>query len=358
MINFTVGPVQMDNTIRNIGKNQIPYFRTDEFSKIMFENANYLKKFSFADNLSKVIFLTCSGTGAMESTISNLLLKKDKVLIVNGGTFGKRFEDICELYNINFDCIRLNYGEKLEQKHLNNYENLGYTVLLINMHETSTGVLYDMDLVSNFCKRNNLFLIVDAISSFLADPVYIKKWNIDAMIISSQKAMACPPGISAVVLSQRAVERVKIIECKNYYFNYKNALTNMERGQTPFTPAVGVLLQINARFKEIESRGGVDNEINNVNKIAVDFRNKISKLPFRIFSQSVSNALTSIETSNVSAHNLFKILKDEYGIWVCPCSGELSEKVLRVGHIGNLTVEDNNYLINSLIDLKTRGILK
>ena len=117
------------------------------------------------------------------------------------------------------------------------------------------------------------------------------------------------------------------------------------------------MCQIYVRLKEIEAAGSVENEIQKVAEIAQDFREKIVGLPFEIISESMSNAVTPLHPLNVSAYDVYTRLKDEYGIWICPNSGELSEKVLRVGHIGALTKEDNTTLVNAFKDLQKRGFL-
>lgn len=351
MINFTVGPVQASENVRSIGYNQVPYFRTPEFSKVILENEMYIKKFAKSSNESKVIFLTGSGTSAMEASVMNTLNKDDKALIVNGGSFGARFVEICKIHDINYTEIKLESGKALTKNDLEKYEGMDYTTFIVNVHETSTGVLYDMELISDFCKKNKLFLIVDAISSFLADEFHMAKWEVDVMITSSQKALACPPGISIVILSKKALNRIEKLNPKCMYFDFKVALKNAERGQTPFTPAVGILLQINERLKEIENNGGVDSEIKRTSELANDFRTKIKSLPFEIYSNSLSNAVTPLHPVDLSANEIFNILKDEYGIWICPNGGELKDKVFRVGHIGNLTKEDNSTLINALKDM-------
>lgn len=183
------------------------------------------------------------------------------------------------------------------------------------------------------------------------------KLNVQVMITGSQKALACPPGVSMIVLSPQAVERVYSKKVESMYFDLKSALKNGERGQTPFTPAVGILLQINARLKQIEKNGGVAQEIMHTATIAKDFRNKIECLPFEITSKSLSNAVTPLHPLNVSAYDIFKRLKNEYGIWVCPNGGELSEKVFRVGHIGCLTFKDNDKLIDAFKDMQRRNLI-
>ena len=357
MLNFTVGPVQSSDEVRKIGQEQVPYFRTTEFSEVMFENERLMLEFAKADEGARTVFITGSGTASMEAVIMNTLTKEDKVLIINGGSFGQRFVDLCEIYEIPYSQLKLETGKTLTKEMLKVYDDKGYTAFVVNVHETSTGVHYDMKIISEFCKKNQLFLIVDAISSFLADEFDMKKWGVDIMITGSQKALTCPPGISVIVLSKDAIARVEKNSPKCMYLNLKSALKNGERGQTPFTPAVGILRQINARLKEIKALGGVEMETKKIATIAEDFRRKVADLPFEITSESLSNAVTPLHPLNASANDIFLILKDQYEIWVCPNGGLLKDEIFRVGHIGNLSIEDNDKLIAALRDMQKRGLI-
>ena len=357
MINFTIGPVQASDAVRQIGYEQVPYFRTSEFSEIMFENEKLIKKFANAEDDARAVFLTGSGSAAMEAAVMNVFTPQDKVLVVNGGSFGQRFVDLCRLHQIPFTEISIEAGKSLTADMLERYDASGYTGFLINIHETSTGVYYDIDLISSFCKKNQLFLVVDAISSFLADPFDMTVSGAGIMITSSQKALACPPGISILVLSGKALERVEACQSKCMYFDLKNALKNGERGQTPFTPAVGILRQIHVRLKEIDAAGGAGSEINKTAELARDFRYKIKGLPFEIFSESLSNAVTPLHPLHASAYDIFTVLKDEYQIWICPNGGALADQIFRVGHIGALTKKDNDILADALRDMHKRNLL-
>ncbi len=368
MINFTVGPVQSNEEVLKIGAHSAPYFRTPEFSDIMLENERLMNKFAGAPEGSRTVFLTGSGTAAMEAAVINLLDEDDRVLVVKGGTFGDRFCKLCGIHGISYTPVNVKPGHGLTEDDLRPYErssadrsdtgNNGgsgadgdFTALLVNIHETSTGVLYDINLISDFCRRNNIFLIVDAISSFLADPIDMSRSGIDVMITGSQKALAVPPGISVLVMAPRALERVERIDSGCMYLDLEDALKNGERGQTPFTPAVTTLLQINARLRQIDRDGGPESEIGHVRELAEDFRNRIKDMPFEMFSEAPSNAVTSILTTKISAKTIFTTLKDEYGIWICPNGGDMAETVFRVGHIGNLTVDDNAKLVEALGDI-------
>ena len=359
MINFTVGPVQSSDAVRAIGAEQVPYFRTSEFSKTMLENECLIKKFANATEDSKVVFMTCSGSGGMETAIMNCLTKEDKALVVNGGSFGQRFVELLTLHEIPFTEIKLEHGKALKPEHLAGFEGKGYTAFLMQKHETSTGVHYDINLVSDFCKRNGCFLIVDTISTFLCDPFDMDATGAGVMITGSQKALACAPGIAVMILAPSALERIKKTKCCCQYFDLKLALKNMERGQTPWTPAVGILRQINVRLKEIDANGGAEAEIARCAGLAKYFRDKLveNHLPFEIVSESLSNAVTPLHPTTQSANEIFLKIKDEYGMWICPNGGDMKDTIFRVGHIGYLKKEDYDKLIAAFIDLREKKFI-
>lgn len=357
MLNFTVGPVMSSESIRAIGAEQIPYFRTEEFSSVMLENEKYILEFAKAPENSKAVFMTCSSTGSMEAVVMNCYSKEDKVLIIDGGSFGHRFVEICEIHEIPHVSLRLEHGKKLTKERLYEYDGQNFTGLLVNVDETSTAVLYDTMMIGEFCKKNNMFFVCDCVSSFLADPFNMDKCGADVMITGSQKVLACPPGISIIVLAPKGLKRVQKSNVKSMYFNLKDALKNQERGQTPFTPAVGILLQINARLREIERQGGAEAEIARVAAQASDFREKIKDLPFELMSESPANGVTSVHPITAKAYDIFLTLKNNYNIWICPNGGDMKDTVFRVGHIGALTFEDNTILINAFKDLQRKGII-
>lgn len=357
-LNFTVGPVMSSPEVLAVGGSQVPYFRTAEFSAVMKENECLLKKLMKAPQDARAVFLTGSGTAAMEAAVMNCLTKKDHAIVVNGGSFGARFAAICRTHDIPFDEIVLTAGSALTERELAPFENKGCTAFLVNLGETSTGVLYDLPLISAFCRRNGLFLIVDAISAFLADELDMEKSGADVVLTGSQKALAIAPGVSILMLSVDAQARIAEHPAKCMYFDLSDYLKNMERGQTPFTPAVGILLQMNERLRILDAAGGTEAERKRIAALAEDFRSKIAGLPFELFAQTPSNAVTALRvTGKTTATEIFETLKNEYDIFVCPNGGELRDTVLRVGHIGCLTEKDNDVLIAALHDMKEKGRL-
>lgn len=357
MLNFTVGPVMSDEEVLAIGGEQVPYFRTQEFSDIMLENEALMKEFVNAPDSAKAIFITGSGTASMEAVVMNVFTPDDKLLVIDGGSFGHRFAELCDIHHIPYTAVTPQKGHVLTADMLEKYDAQGYTGLLVNIHETSTGVHYDPVLLGDFCRRNNMIYVIDAISSFLADPLDMLEVGADVVITGSQKVLACAPGISIIVLSSKALDRVWNIPTKTMYLDLKSALKNAERGQTPFTPAVGILRQINARLRRIKENGGAASEIAKIKAQAEDFRRKIKGLPFEVFSESMSNALTPLHPTTASAYDIFLELKNKYGIWICPNGGDMKDVVFRVGHFGAQTVSDNDTLISAFKDLQNKGMI-
>ncbi|MCH5290427.1 MAG: alanine--glyoxylate aminotransferase family protein [Treponema sp.] len=357
-LNFTVGPVMMDDRLRLENSEQVPYFRTQEFSAITKESEAMLTALLNAQEGSRAVFMTGSGTASMEAAVLNLFTKNDKVLVVNGGSFGERFLKLCTVLGIPCTEVHLPYGRPLTRTDLEPFANKGYTALIMQHNETSTGVLYDLAMAGTFCKEQKLFFLVDAISSFLADPLDITAFNIQAVITGSQKALALPPGMSFLVLTPSAQERVLGHTVPSLYFNLADYLSDGERGQTPFTPAVGIMLLLHTRLSSIMEQGGATALISQTAELAQYFRNGISKLPFAQFSPAPSNALTALSsTTGKSAYEIFTLMKDRYQIFICPNGGDLKDKIFRVGHIGHITKKNMDTLLDAFHDLHMTGEL-
>ncbi len=344
---FTPGPVKMSEEILKIGAQQTPYFRNSEFSDVTFNCEKGLLKILNAPKDSKVIFLTASGTAGMESVVMNLLTKDDNALVVNGGGFGARFVDICNMHEIK------NHNFQIQNSNLSEIQEIvpdkNFTSVIVNAHETSIGHLYDLDAIGKYAKKKDLLYIVDAISMLITDPIDMIEQNIDVVIASSQKGLALPPGLTMVVLSPKALQKVQNI--KSLYFNFKDYLSNGERGQTPYTPAVTIMLQLEARLKQIETNGGIEQSIKNTAEIAKYFREKIKGLPLKAYTEFMPNAMTTLTpTDGKNAIDIVNHLETKYKVMICPNGGDQKNIIFRVSHMGDMSKEYTDVLIDALYD--------
>jgi len=347
---FTVGPVEMYPETLEVAGRQVPYFRNDDFSQVMLECDAAFKRLAKCNDTCRTVILTASGTGAMEAVVENCMARSGRALVIDGGSFGHRFVQLCEIHNIAYSVCVVPPNSALTPDLLKPFFGKGrYTDLLVNLDETSLGKLYDIDLLSNFCRENDIFLTVDAISAFLADPLSMSADGIDALIVSSQKALSLEPGISVVALSERMItERVEKAPVTSMYFNLKSYLKNGERGQTPFTPAVGIVYQLREMLARVESTGDANEWINATRKVALDFRSRLKGLPVHIPTYPLSNALTPVVFDSADAGKVNEKLVREYGLIINPCGGDNASHMVRVAHIGNHSIADNEELVRAL----------
>lgn len=300
---FTVGPVEMYPETLKIEGTQLPYFRTAEFGNMMKEAAKLFLESVNAPEGSLFIGLTCSGTGAMDATVMNMLGKADKALVINGGSFGSRFAGMCRRYGIETDTYDIPFMEAFDKAEFErrfdsvdvendviggadvNYvddsdkrkSERRYTALLVNACETSTGQLYDLKFLGDFCRKNDMLFIVDAVSAYLADPIDMTECGIDVLLTASQKALALSPGAAFVALSKKAVKKLDdedagekngadasgtVSRCIPYYFDFKDYILNQKRGQPPFTSAVGIMIAFHDRLKRIMTGDDMSRVIN------------------------------------------------------------------------------------------------
>lgn len=350
MKHFIVGPVEMYECTKNIYQKDYKYFRTEEFGSMVNKNLSRVSKLLGNSIPNSLIYLTASGSAAMEAVVENCINSNDKSLVINGGTFGKRFCQLLEFHNCNFESIDLQYNEALTEDHFKSFENKGFTTLFVNLHETSTGQLYDIKMISDFCKRNNMMLVVDAISTFLADKYNMEENGIDVTIISSQKGLCISPGLSFISFSQRMLDKLnKESNPRSLYFDFRDYFKNIDRGQTPYTPAVFIMYELKAILDYIDENGGKEALLKEIEKKCLYFRKGLSDLGIKIpTNYKLSNMLTPVICEDIKASELVKHLRDKYQLCVNPCGGTLADKMFRVSHIGDTKMSDFNNLLEKI----------
>ena len=243
-------PGNIRKDILEIGCQQIPYMRTTEFSFINKNSEQLLLELIHCTN-GKTIIYTGSGTGAMDAIVSNYVTTKQKAFIIDGGSFGHRWVELCNYYNCPNYVFSVPFGKNIDYDCLEKKVQAERPdVFLCQHHETSSGQLFDLKRIAAICNKYNISLVVDVISSFLADELDMDKFGIDICVTSTQKGLNIPPGLSIIFLSNKLVNYP--FAHKGYYFDFETNLKNLERGQTPFSPATSIYLQLNKRLHQIK----------------------------------------------------------------------------------------------------------
>ena len=199
-------------------------------------------------------------------------------------------------------------------------------IFLCQHHETSTGQLFDLEKISVLCKKYNVSLVVDAISSFLADPLNMAELGIDICITSSQKGLNIAPGLSFVILSDK-LSSVSF-NANGYYFDFEENLNNLQRGQTPYSPATTLFLQLHERLKR-DVACGVDAIISTVRGRALYFRGLCKKYGWEVPAETPSNCITGFFVKR-NGDILFEKMMEK-GIYIMPGG---TPGYFRVSHLG------------------------
>ena len=337
---FTPGPVDVPEEVLKNTACPLLYHREDAFGEIYQSATASLRKIIDAEH-GEIFFFTSSGTGAMEATCVNLLRRTDRPVVAVSGKFGERWLELCNAYGIEPIAVKEEYGKSIAPERIEQAlkDAPRGTVILTTLAETSTGALNDIKEFGEIAKQHDAYLVVDGVAGLGADHCPQEKWHVDAMVGASQKALMAPPGIAFVSLSPRAFERTKSSDLPKYYFNMQIYDRFRPKNQTPFTPAITILCGLKKGLDMIIEQG-VDENYRRHAELAKYVRGRVLAMGFEIFPEHPSNALTVIKMpKDVVSTPIIKKIKEEHGILFANGQANLRGTIIRIGHMGNYTIE-------------------
>ncbi len=332
---LTPGPTAVPPDIALEMARPIIHHRTPVYVELFKKVNENLKKIFRTKN--DVFVLTSSGTGAMESAIVNTLSPDDTVLVIKSGKFGERWGKICEAYGIKPIIIDVEWGKAVSlidvKKHLE--QNKEIKAVFTTLCETSTGVTTDIKALGEVVKNTEAILVVDAISGLGAEDFYTDDWNVDVAITGSQKALMLPPGLAFISLSDKAKKLTEKSKLPKFYWSLKKAKKSLEDGETPFTPAISLIIGLNKALEMILAEG-LENVIKRHEKLARATRLAIQAMGLELFAPlTPSNAVTPVKVpDNIDAGVFIKKLKSKYGVTIIGGQDHLKGKIFRIAHLG------------------------
>ena len=342
-----VFPGDIDPVIAQIGAEPFLYMRTDEFSEINKESEKLLLEFIHCKG-GRTIIYTGSGTGAMSAVVENYVSTKKKAFVIDGGSFGQRWFQLCEYYGIEAFDFKLPFAKDIDYNELEKaLSSQKPDVLLCQQHETSTGQLFDLRKISDICHAHGVSLVVDVVSSFLAEHLDMDEYGIDICVTSTQKGLNLPPGLSIVFLSSSLVD-YKFAQ-KGYYWDFESNLDNLRRGQTPFSPATQIFLQLNARLRQIKEQGGETYNRELIKHRCGIFRAECRKYGWDIPAEVPSVAITGFQTKEKTNRGIFRSLIDKYNTYIMPGS---VPGFYRVSHMGLQSDEELRLLAGRICEFE------
>lgn len=186
--------------------------------------------------------LAASGTGAMEAVIANCAPPGTRVLVAEGGKFGRRWAEIAGAFGCEVDLLAFEPGREIDPDRVARRVREKAPDLLALTHvESSTGLRTDIAKIVSRLEGPRPLIALDAIASVGSERVEMDRWGIDLLAGAGQKALAAPAGVSFVIASRRARQTARRAGHPRYYFSFERFEAGETDGDTPFTPAVAAV---------------------------------------------------------------------------------------------------------------------
>lgn len=346
---FTPGPTPVPENIMLRMAQPIIHHRNPEFKEI-FAELNENLKYLFQTN-QDVFTLTSSGTGAMEASVANVIGENEKAIFVNGGKFGERWGHLIKTFGGIPIEIKKEWGnpptidEVLELIKA----NPDVKAIYLTHSETSSGTVTDVKEIAKAVHQiSDALVIVDGITSIGAIELRMDDWDIDIVITGSQKGLMIPPGLAFIAVSERAWKKIEQTENRTFYLSLKKAKKALETGDTPWTPAITLVIGANEALKMIKQEG-LENIWKRHSKLAEGIRIGVKAIGLKLLSKNPSNAITAVLMPDGIEFKKFNdALKYEFGITVAGGQENYKGKLFRISHLGYYDELDMISMISAL----------
>ncbi len=346
------GPTPCDEDVLKAMSRQMINHRGPEFREILGRITAGLQEMFETKN--DVLTLTSAGTGALEAAVVNTLSPGDRVLCVSIGVFGDRFADIGTTYGAAVEKLSFPQGTAADPAAVADAlkKDTSFKAVMVTHNETSTGVTNDLGAIAKAIRgvRPDILILVDAISSLGSVPLPIDAWDLDVVFTGSQKGWMVPPGMAMVSVSKRAWAAVETARIPRYYFDYKKAKSYLEKGETPWTPAVSVYFAMDVALGKLRAEGLANIHARHA-RLGQFTRDGVKALGLKLLADErvASNTVTAVMVPDgVDGPELNKMMRTEYNTVLAGGQGPLTGKIFRIGHLGLVSQPDLQACLDAL----------
>ena len=297
------------------------------------------------------VLITASGTGAVESMVATLVPQEGRVLVVENGVYGERIAQICSRYRIEHERMTGDWIRPLDLAGIaGRIENASrdgharFTHMAVVHHETTTGRLNDLRLLGDLCRQHGVKLLVDAVSSFGAEPLDFADESLSAVAATANKCLHGVPGVAFAIVRRSALERSSV---RAYYLDLARSAAAQDRRDTPFTPAVQAHYALVEALREHAEQGGWAARHRRYAALAEQVRAGFARLGIEpmLPPEECSVVLRSYGVpANIAYARLHDGLKAR-GFVIYAGQGNLSEQLFRISTMGDLSAADIDRLL-------------
>jgi aspartate aminotransferase-like enzyme len=344
------GPTALPPAVRKALAEQMINHRGPEFASLLGEITEGTQRVFRTRN--DVLFFPASGTGGLEAAIVNSFSPGDRVLSVTVGSFGERWCEIARAFQLDVDHLAFPWGSAADPEAIARRlaQNGPYHGVLVTHNETSTGVTNPVGVIAPHVRRAGALYLVDAVSSMGAIPFETDIWDVDVAITGSQKAWMCPPGMTMLSVSERAWDANSRAALPRSYFDFKAARDYQRRGQTPYTPAVGIMYGLRAALRLIEKEG-IEKVFRRHHLVAQRARSGVQALGLALAADPryLSDTVTGvIGPDGVELKTFFARLRSDHGVILATGQEHWRDTHFRIGHLGHVRRADVDRALDAM----------
>jgi len=331
---FTPGPTAVPPDVLAAMAAPMTHHRQAAFEAIFGRVSEQLQEVFVTE--SPVVILAGSGTSALEGSVVNLLSSGDRAISVCGGKFGQRWGQIGQAYGVDMHVIDVEWGKAVDPAQIEAALRAApeTKAVFTTLNETSTTVLTDVQSIAAITAETDAVLVVDAVSALGADELRMDEWGVDVVVAGSQKAFMLPPGLAFAAIGPKARDAMARSTLPKYYLSFDKALSSLEKGSTPFTPAIATIIGLDKALGRILA-DGMEAVWDHHRRLAEATRAGVQAMGMALFAERPSNAATAIKLPDgVDGTALHKKLRDEYKTTCAGGQEHLKGKIERIAHMG------------------------
>lgn len=293
-----------------------------------------------------VVILGSSGTGGLEAAVASMFEAGDKLLACPVGVFGERIIAIAREFGCDVEVLETPWGSAVDPVQLAARlaadTKKEITGILLTHNETSTGVQNRMAELADAIRGHGAFVVVDSVSGLAASDFRMDEWGFDVVVTASQKALAVPPGLAMVAVSDRAWLKMDACASSRYYFDLAKAREFAHLGQTPWTPPISIAYALDVAIT-LYNEEGPDNVWARHARYARAIRAAADAMGIDSFSQPNAHSVTVVALhapSGVDVPKLRKSIHAAQGVVIGGGQARLKGKIIRIGTMGDLSQTD------------------
>ncbi|TMM11000.1 MAG: alanine--glyoxylate aminotransferase family protein [Actinobacteria bacterium] len=334
---MTAGPTPIPPAVSEAMAQPMLYHRAPAFIEVYARCLEGLRLVFQTEN--DVLCFAASGSGGMESAAANLVEPGEPALVASCGKFGERWVELCDAFGARTVHLDAGWGNKVEPAELERQlRETPAKVVFTTLSETSTGVVNDIQALTQVAHDAGALIAVDAVSGLGAVPIPQDEWGVDVVVAGSQKALMCPPGLGFASANDAALEFAAGAGAHRYYFDWQRTVTGQRKDppDSPFTPAVTLFLGLDVALRLIEEEG-LEQVFERHRLLGRAARAAVRALDLELFGPEDENAnvVTAIKLpEGIDGATVPKLMRDRYGVTIAGGQGHLKGRIARIAHCG------------------------